>query len=146
MPPAVQQVLNLASRRGTRLDKRLLERPSSTPRLWLRFAFRYAVCVLGLLVVATTNLGHWLQITFLLLLAWLAANGSLSALRRAQAYREGWLEGRHTLLHQIPELLAGDVPLSRWHRQQLAREMEALGMDPSEIFCHLDDIEDVDAR
>ncbi len=138
----VEGLATNTARHGLRLNKRLLEHPACKTRLRLYWLLRYLTVLASLLVLAWTDLGHWLNVGLLVVLAVWAMHGwAMGPLRRAQAYRDGWVEGHHELLQQLPMLLSGQMEPHQWHRVQLAAELSALGWDSDDIFCELDRVD-----
>jgi hypothetical protein len=55
---------------------------------------------------------------------------SIGGIRRASAYRAGWLNGRSAMVHALAEAQRRGMTPSEWLSGELARDYAVLGIDP----------------
>lgn len=94
----------------------------------------FALTTWGSLVVATgwTSAPWWLHLVTAMLLGWAVGLLPMRTLRRALAYRNGWLDGRQAMVVALAEAMRRGMSWDDWLSGEYARDAVIMGVPPGQ--------------
>jgi hypothetical protein len=88
--------------------------------------------VVGWATLPVTS-GTWLGVLAAVVVGLQIGRAGIAGLRRAQAYRSGWLAGRVAFVSAMAEAQRRGMRPSDWLAAELARDYAVMGLDPHDL-------------
>lgn len=127
------RALDTGADRVQTTDRMLVER---NRRRWLWVVtFDLTLFLASVLAWTTLTLwrGTWVGVFAGVLVGLQLGRASLVGLRRAAAYRSGWLRGRSAMVHALAEAQRRGIPPQAWLEGELERDWAVMGVDPTDL-------------
>jgi hypothetical protein len=86
--------------------------------------------------------GTWFGIAGGVLIGLQLGRASIGGIRRASAYRSGWLSGRQAMVAAMAEAYQRGMTLEQWLTAELSRDYAVLGLTADDVARDLDPPED----
>lgn len=127
------RAMDAAADRVQATDRILVEH--NRRRWWWVVAFDLTLFVASVAAWTTWTLwrGTWVGLFAGVLVGLQLGRASLVGLRRAAAYRSGWLRGRSAMVHALAEAQQRGIPPQAWLEGELERDWAVLGIDPMSV-------------
>lgn len=125
------KVIDGSVRRSLEREQTFVKRPDRARRLFLR-EIAISVVVLGAMF-ARLWMG-WVETVAMMIIGVFVGFSLLGGLKRAGAYRNGWLNGRASMVQALAEAHRRDMSLDDWLNGELARDLPIMGASPYEFF------------
>lgn len=122
----VDRLFSRLARRETRLTQAYVDEPHLLRGMFLRGV---AALVVAIALIVAINYFPSSSFYFTLCsvsIAWLLGNSALRHLRNAQAYRNGWLDGRMQMISALSESMNRGMSPDEWIEGEMERDREVL--------------------
>lgn len=107
-------------------QKAYVENPRRLRTMWRSDIFWFVLALVLIIVEAFLPEGSWSNIGAGVLFGWLIGRSALKRLGKAQAYRNGWLDGRRQMVGSMTEAMHRDFTVEEWLETELERDMDVL--------------------
>jgi hypothetical protein len=111
--------------RSIKDEAALVDDPRRARRVWY-WMVAWMLAGLGAIFVLAPNTDSALELVAVLFVSTMIGRATLITMRRMQAYRNGWLDGRKGLLDSMKEAERRGMSLEEWEQTEIERVAQVM--------------------
>lgn len=117
--------------RSIAAERVYVDDPARVPRLMAGDVALGVASIVAMGLIGNTD--GWLDVVVRLFLGAYVGTRIIARMRRAMAYRHGWLDGRIAMLRALSEAGRRGMDMDDWVAGEFARDAAVLGIPPSAL-------------
>lgn len=111
--------------RSIKDEAALVDDPRRARRVWY-WMMAWVLASFAAIFVLAPNTDSVPELAAILFASALLGRGTLITMRRMQAYRNGWIDGRTSLLHSMKEAERRGMSLEEWEQTEIERVSQVM--------------------
>lgn len=117
-------------------DRSLVDDRRRARRVGIRDAAMFLAALVAVFFAPELEPGTWQRATANIYLGAYIGLTAMNGLRRASAYRSGWIEGRGAMMRSLDEAHRRGMTAAEWIESQYARDAAIFGLPPIDFTDH----------